>query len=89
MTKTVSSEVSVVAYDVGQKTLDLLKVVKKAAADGIQLSDLTVVVQACIADLMPAMQELNQLTDEMKANRVAFERAVALFGVDMVEVLIS
>lgn len=85
--KTVS--VAKVTDDVMVKLVDMVKQMKQAAADGVDFKDLPVAINACIVDLFPAIQELNQVPLEMKSDLVPFVRSVELGAAELLAVMLS
>jgi len=82
VTVTVSKE----TYELGQAVGQLVEATKVALADGWDTSqDLPVLMLEALRVLPPAVQGVDQLDDEMKANPSAFAKAIALGVADAVE----
>lgn len=83
-----SVAVSQAARDMGKKLVDFVSQLKKAASDGVQFSDLGVVVAAAIADLLPAISEASAASLESKEDLSAFVAAIELSAKDLVQVFL-
>lgn len=80
---TVSKE----SYELAQGVVKMLSAVKGALADGWQPGqDLPVVVSAVIADLVPAVQGMDQVGVESKEDEKAFVNAFTHSAVDLIYV---
>lgn len=74
-------QVSKEADELGEGLVQFLKDVRKALSDGWQPgADLPVFLQATIADLVPAVQGVEKLGEELKENEEAFVSAFLLAG---------
>jgi hypothetical protein len=78
--------VSQSARDMGKKLVDFVSQLKKAAADGVQLSDISVLASAAFADLLPAIAQADAAAKESKEDIVAFVSAIELSVADLVGV---
>ena len=84
----VECEVSKEAYELAQGLVKFSAAVKTAMADGWQMGqDLPVVIAAAMGDLMPAMQGVDKLGEELGENKIAFAKAFAMSGFDFAEML--
>lgn len=67
------------AYELGQGLAKFLKATKQALADGWQPGqDLPVLMAAAVTELVPALQGVEQLDDEAKADKQAFTMALVV-----------
>lgn len=74
------------AYELGQGVFLFIKHMKAALADGWQPGkDIPVVLQAALADLVPAMQGVDQLGAEKDANKTAFVNAFVQSAFDIMK----
>jgi hypothetical protein len=80
--------VSQAAREMGKKLVAFISELKKASADGIQLSDLAVVAAASLADLLPAISLASQASLESKEDIGAFVAAIELSAKDLVAVFL-
>lgn len=88
-TVSVSVAVSKEAYELGQGLVKFASALKGALANGFQPGqDIPVVVAAAITELIPAMDGVQLLSDEVKQDPVAFASAFALSAKDLVKVFV-
>lgn len=80
----VQVEVSKEAYELAQALVKLASVVKEQLADGWEpLSDIPAVIMTAIRELPAAINGVDQLDDEMKADPSAFAQAFLVSAGDM------
>ncbi len=84
-----SVNVGKVSNDVMMKLADMVMVMKKAASDGVNLNDLPVAINACVVDLLPAIQELSLIPAEYDETEEAVENAFALGFVQLKKAVLS
>lgn len=84
-----SVAVSQAARDMGKKLVDFVSQLKKAAADGVQLSDIGVVASAAVADLLPAISQADAAAKESSEDLAAFMRAIELSATDLAMVFLQ
>lgn len=85
----INVKVSKEAYELADGIKGLAVAIKTAIADGWDMnSDLPALMSAVIA-LAPAVQGIDQLDDEAKADIAAFSKALALPLADMIVELIK
>lgn len=76
----VEVEVSKETYELGKGVAAFVEAVKASQKDGWQTgADVPAVITAAIADLVPAMDGMSKVKDEV-ADKVAFANACALVG---------
>jgi len=82
-------EVAKEAHELGVAVKNIVLAVKKAVADGVQVSDLGVVVSAAIAELPKALEGISNLDDEAKGDPLAFSQALAIPVGELVSALLK
>ena len=88
--KKVEVEVTKEAHELGEALAKLVLVSKQAMADGFQPGmDIPAVVMAAFAELPKAIEGLDKMDDEAKAQVKAFSLALALPILEAVEVLLK
>jgi hypothetical protein len=76
----VEVEVSKETYELGKGVADFVAAVKQSQKDGWQVgSDVPALITAAMANLLPAMDGMSKVKDEM-ADKAAFANACALIG---------
>jgi len=84
MTIDVNLKVSKEAYELGMGIAKTITAIQSALKDGWQPGqDLPVLMQALMADLVPAIQGIEKLADESKESQLAFFTAWALSGLEV------
>lgn len=83
MVHDVTVQVSKESYELGQGVVKFLAALKQALKDGWQPgSDLPILLNAAILDLVPGFQGVEKLGLEKQENLKAFVTAYSLSGVD-------
>ncbi len=75
------------AYAVGQHAVKLVAALKQAAADGVQISDLGAVAAAVVADLLPALADVNKLKVAAQSDLLGVISAGVACGLDLAKAL--
>lgn len=89
MSQVISVQVQKEAYELGQGVAKFVGDLKQALSDGWQPGqDLPAILQATMADLIPAIQGVEKLGPELKENSKAFVNSFALSGIDMAFVFV-
>jgi len=79
----VTVEVSKELYELGQGVAAFVASLRDAVEDGWQVGeDLPVAMAAALSTLVPALDGITEIDDEIAANRAASARAVSLALVD-------
>lgn len=87
---TVSVDVSKEVYELGQGIVKFVSVVKKSLDDGWQVgSDFPAVMASAIKDLIPAMDGVSLMADELMSTPAAFSAAIELSLKDLVGVFLT
>lgn len=83
----VEISVSKESYELAQGSVKVVKALKEALKDGFQPGqDVPAIVSAVIADLIPAVQGMDQVALESQEDEKAFVQAFVLSAVDMLYV---
>lgn len=81
----VSVEVSKELYEAGQGIAAFVATLRAAVADGWQVgTDLPVAMAAALRDLVPALDGISEVDDEIAEDKAAAARAVSLGLVDTI-----
>ena len=81
----IETEVSKETYELGVGLGRVVAKMREALKDGWQTgSDLPVAVSAAITDLVPAVEGIDQIDDEIKEDPAAFSRAIVIPMSDVV-----
>jgi len=81
-------QVSKEASELGDGIVKLVGDVRKALADGFQaIPDTAAIGLAVYADLIPAIQGVEKMSDELKESKIAFLNAWYLSGAKLAEQL--
>lgn len=88
-TVTVSVEASKEAYELGQGLVKFVAAVKKSLENGWQPgADVSAIMVSAIGDLVPAMDGVTLLDEELKENPAAFVAAFGLAFKDLAKVFV-
>lgn len=87
--KQVPVNVSEQAYALGGNLVQLVSAVMAAVKSGVNLGNLSVLVGAVLADLIPIVSEVSALPAEEKENTQAFVTALGLQVEELVKVLVA
>lgn len=88
-TVSVPVTVSKEAYELGQGVVKFVAALKGALSNGFQPGqDIPIVVAAAITELIPAMDGVQLMADELKTDQVAFASAFVLSAKDLVKVFV-
>jgi hypothetical protein len=81
----VSVSVSKEAYELGQGVAGFVGALKVALENGWQTGeDLPAVVTAAISNLVPALEGVSKVGDELKEDKAAFAKALGLSTADII-----
>ena len=87
-TKVISVVVSKELSELGEGVARFLAVLKQEAQDGFDVSDISSILSSAMTDLLPALEGVTLVQDELKQDPVAFTNAAALTGAKIVNALL-
>ena len=86
---TVQVECSKELMELGDGIAAFLKVLIAEAKDGIDFTDIPAILASAMADLVPALDGIEKIKDEMTQDRPAFVNASAVSGSRIINAVIS
>lgn len=87
-TKEIQIRVSKELTELGDGVAKFLKVLKDEAIDGFDVTDISTILASAMTDLLPALDGVTLIADEMVDDRLAFINAAALTGAKIVDAIL-
>ena len=82
-------EVAKELSELGDGVAKFLKVLKAEAMDGIDFTDIPSILSSAMADLVPALEGVEKIKDELTQDRSSFINAASVSGAKIINAVID
>ena len=89
MNITVQIECSKELTELGDGLAKFIKVLRREAADGIDFTDIPAILSSAMADLVPALDGVENIKDELFQDRSSFINASSVSGAKIINAVIG